>query len=277
MIIAKNLKKSYLVGHVKVEAIKDVSMEIKRGEFVAIFGQSGSGKSTLLNMLGLLDKPTFGTIYLDGKNVSNLSEDQKNIIRLKKFGFVFQEYNIIPEMTALENTMLPALMTDAKMSYIRRKAEYLLRYLGLGKRINHVPAELSGGEKQRVSIARSLMNNPEVMFADEPTANLDTANADIIIKMFKKLSLDLKLTVVLVTHNYNYLRYANRIVHLQDGYVKSTHSSITSHSMHASILKNVETYVKKGLEKNIPKHKIRENLMRAGWREKDLEKIKLLK
>ena len=221
MIVVKNLKKNYVLGNVKVEALKNASFEVQDGEFVIIFGHSGSGKSTLLHLLGLLEEITEGTIIIDGKDSSKLSETEKGNLRLEKMGFVFQEYNILPELTILENVILPALMTNAHKESIMKRAKSIVNYVGLWQRLNHLPAELSGGERQRVSIARSLMNDPKIILADEPTANLDSKNSDNIINLFKKLNAELKVTILLVTHNPKYLQLASKIICLEDGSIKS--------------------------------------------------------
>lgn len=221
MIIVKNLKKDYVLGNVKVEALKNASFDVKDGEFVIIFGHSGSGKSTLLHLLGLLDEITDGSIIMDGKDTSKLSETEKSKLRLEKMGFVFQEYNILPELTVLENVILPALMTSAHKEGIIRRAKSIISYVGLWQRLNHLPSELSGGERQRVSIARALINKPEIILADEPTANLDSKNSDNVIKLFNKLNAELKVTILLVTHNPRYLGLASKIISLEDGSIKS--------------------------------------------------------
>lgn len=220
MIKVKNLKKTYQIGKITVDAVKKANFDIKKGEFAMLFGDSGSGKSSLLHLLGLLDKPTEGNIIIEKYDISKLDDNSKTLIRLYKMGFIFQEYNILPELTALENTILPGLMTDKSKSELRSKGKKLLQYIGLGDRINHVPAELSGGQKQRVSIARALINDPTILFADEPTANLDSENSKIILDLFKKLNKELKLTIVMVTHNPKFLPYANKVIHIKDGVIE---------------------------------------------------------
>ena len=263
MISVRNLNKTYLVGKVSVEAVRDASFDISEGEFVIIHGNSGSGKSTILHLLGLLDEPTKGIIILNKKNVSKLPESEKSKIRLQKMGYIFQEYNILPELTALENTLLPALMTDLHKGAIIKRAEDILKYLGLGKRMSHVPAELSGGEKQRVSIARALINNPEIIFADEPTANVDSATSDRIMDLFKKLNKEFKITIVLVTHNPKYLVYANKVVYIEDGFVKGIKDNKSIDKNY--ILRRLKDYIKDCIKKGVPKNKVIDSLVKAGW------------
>ncbi|MEK6983502.1 MAG: ABC transporter ATP-binding protein [Nanoarchaeota archaeon] len=269
MISVSHLKKTYRVGKIEVDAVKDVSFDVGKGEFVNIHGPSGSGKSTILHLLGLLDDPTKGTITLNGKNVSSLPESEKSKIRLMKMGFVFQEYNILPELTALENTVLPALMTDASHDLIYRKAEKILRYLGLGHRLHHLPSELSGGEKQRVSIARSLINDPEIIFADEPTANLDSVTSEITINLFKKMNEELQLTILLVSHNPKYLVYANKIVFVEDGLVKNIQiNRKTDKSDRFSLLRS---FIRNSLKKGYSINAITSILVKAGWKKSIIE------
>ena len=264
MITVRHLKKTYRVGKIEVDAVRDVSFDVDKGEFVNIHGPSGSGKSTVLHLLGLLDDPTKGTIILDGKDVSNLPESEKSKIRLNKMGFVFQEYNIMPEMTSLENTALPALMVDMSHNAIYEKAEKILRYLGLGRRLHHLPSELSGGEKQRVSIARALINNPEIIFADEPTANLDTVTSDIIINLFKRMNKELKLTILLVSHNPKYLSYADKIVYVEDGLVKNIQTNQNNETRNK--FEMLRLFIKDSLNKGYPKNKIIDSLISVGWK-----------
>lgn len=205
------------MGEVKVRALNNVTLDIKRGEFVAIMGKSGSGKSTLLHQLGLLDTPTSGEIIFQGKNLLDLSESRKARFRLEKFGYVFQEYALLPELTALENVYLPAMALDRKKEdYIKAGIE-VLEQVGLGARLHHRPREMSGGEQQRVAIARALINKPDILFADEPTANLDSASSKQIIGLFQKLNEEMQLTIQMVTHEPDDMKYVNRVVWLNDG------------------------------------------------------------
>ena len=217
MIKVKNLIKTY-PGEVPTQALKGVTLEIAEGEFVALMGRSGSGKSTLLHQLGLLDVPTSGDVIVNGMDVLKLSDTERTRFRLQHLGYVFQEYALIVEFTALENVYFPAMAfgdTSAK-----KRAAHLLNLVGLGDRMNHYPSEMSGGEQQRVAIARSLINNPKVLFADEPTANLDTVSSEVVFKLFQKLNKELKQTILLVTHEPEDKKYVDRVIWLKDGLIK---------------------------------------------------------
>ncbi len=213
----RKLTRIYIMGEVRVPALNNVTFDIKRGEFAAIMGKSGSGKSTLLHQLGLLDIPTSGEIIIDGKNLLKLSESQKAKFRLERFGYVFQEYALLPELTALENVFLPA------MALGRQKVEYIeagikvLEQVGLGTRLHHRPREMSGGEQQRVAIARALINKPNILFADEPTANLDSSSSNQILELFAQLNREIGLTILMVTHEPEDKKYVGRIIWLKDG------------------------------------------------------------
>ena len=217
MIKVKNLTKTYS-GKVSTFALKGVSFEIAEGEFVALMGRSGSGKSTLLHQLGLLDMPTEGSVIINKSDVLALSGEERTRFRLQYLGYVFQEYALISEFTALENVYFPAMaLGDDKA---KERAAHLLELVGLENRTGHRPSEMSGGEQQRVAIARSLINNPKVLFADEPTANLDTVSAKVVLELFQKLNKDLKQTILLVTHEPEDKKYVDRVIWLKDGLIE---------------------------------------------------------
>ncbi len=217
LIDARNLERVYFNGIIRTYALKNISLKIKEGEFVAIMGPSGSGKSTLLHQLGLLDTPTKGEITIDGEDVVNLSDSERTRFRLEKLGYVFQSYNLIPELTALENVYITPMARGIKKDEYIRAAKEVLEQVGLGDRIDHYPSELSGGQQQRVSIARALVNKPKILFADEPTANLDSDSSDDVVKLFRKLNKELGQTVVMVTHEENEGKKADRIIWIKDG------------------------------------------------------------
>ncbi len=218
MIKVENLIKTY-PGEVPTLALKGVSLEIAEGEFVALMGRSGSGKSTLLHQLGLLDMPTSGSVVINKFNVLTLSDSERTRFRLQHLGYVFQEYALIAEFTALENVSFPAMALGDNSA--KKRAEYLLDLVGLKDRMNHYPNEMSGGEQQRVAIARSLINNPKVLFADEPTANLDTVSSEVVFKLFQKLNKELKQTILVVTHEPEDKKYVDRVIWLKDGLIKN--------------------------------------------------------
>lgn len=211
-----NVWKIYQIGDVKVEALRGADLSIGMGDFVAITGPSGSGKSTIVNMIGALDIPSKGIIYLDGKDISKLHESHLAEIRGKKIGFVFQQFNLISTLSALENVMLPMEFQDRDDA--EEKAREALELVGLKDRMYHKPKELSGGQQQRVAIARALANDPEVILADEPTGNLDSKTGKEIMDLFKDLNKKGK-TIVLVTHDINLINYCKRTIHLLDGKV----------------------------------------------------------
>jgi putative ABC transport system ATP-binding protein len=217
MIAVRGVSKTYALGSVDVEALSGVTLDVAGGEMVCIMGRSGSGKSTLLRQLGLIDHPTEGTIEIDGEEVSGLPERRRSALRLAKLGYVFQEYALLPELTAEENVYLPAMMRGGAARQRRAKARELLARVGLEERARHRPKELSGGEQQRVAIARSLVNDPVVLYADEPTANLDTASGRTVLEALSQLNRELGVTVLYVTHDPAESVYASRQIHLEDG------------------------------------------------------------
>ena len=217
IIELKNVCKSYKMGEVEVKAVCDMSLKIDKGNFVAIMGPSGSGKSTTMNMVGCLDVPTEGSIFLENRNIAHLSESQLAQIRGKKIGFIFQQFNLIPTLTAVENVMLPMMFQNTDESHRKKRAISLLKLVDLEARMDHLPRELSGGEQQRVAIARALANDPEVILADEPTGNLDSKTGQTIVEFLKKLHKTEKKTIIVVTHDENIAKHAEKIVYLHDG------------------------------------------------------------
>lgn len=216
MIQVNNLKKIYNTGVVAVEALKEITLSIEKGEFVAVMGPSGSGKSTFMNLLGLLDTASEGSYILDGEEVCQLNQNQLAVIRNKKLGFVFQSFNLIPSLTALKNVELPMLYAGVKPQERRQRAMAALERAGLADRTHHRPNELSGGQNQRVAIARSVVNNPAVIMADEPTGALDTRTGEEIMTIFKELHTE-GATIVLVTHEPEIAQHAQRILRFKDG------------------------------------------------------------
>jgi ABC-type lipoprotein export system ATPase subunit len=222
LIKLQNIEKTYYLGEIDVPVLKGVSLNIDRGEMVALMGASGSGKTTLMNILGCLDRPTAGRYWLDGTEVSRLSADQRAMIRNRKIGFVFQSFNLLPRTSALENVIMPLAYTASSMSTreAKKRGMALLERVGLGHRTDHEPSQLSGGQQQRVAIARALINNPPLLFADEPTGNLDSTTSKEILQMFQKLSAEEGITVVLVTHDAMVGGHAKRIVRMSDGLIE---------------------------------------------------------
>jgi putative ABC transport system ATP-binding protein len=216
IVEAFNLKKTYLLGKVPVNALRGVNLKVESGDFLAILGPSGSGKSTLLNLIGALDKPTEGKMLIEDVDVSTLNDGQLANLR-RRIGFVFQFFNLIPRFTARENVELPMAIAGLSKADRRKRAEDLLETVGLKERINHKPAELSGGEQQRVAIARALANNPKFLVMDEPTGNIDSKTANEIICLIKRLNEDKAVTIIMVTHDQHLAGQSKRIVQMVDG------------------------------------------------------------
>ena len=219
IIELRNVWKVYQMGNVDVNALRGMNFKVKKNEFVSIMGPSGSGKSTTVNMVGCLDIPTKGQVYLDGKDIANLAESDLAQIRGRKIGFVFQTFNLIPTLSAKENIILPMIFQDIPTDKREERAEKLLRLVELEKRMNHRPTELSGGEQQRVAIARSLANDPDVILADEPTGNLDSKTGKMVMEFLRNLNENEGKTIVMVTHDANLAKHADRIAYLKDGVI----------------------------------------------------------
>jgi len=219
IIKLEDVWKIYKMGTVEVQALRGINMEIKRGRFVAIQGPSGSGKSTAMNMVGCLDVPTKGRIFLEHKDISHMTESDLAQIRGQKIGFIFQQFNLIPTLSALENITLPMMFQNTSREERVKRATELLEMVDLGDRIHHKPTEMSGGQQQRVAIARSLANDPEVVLADEPTGNLDSKTGNIVMAFLKKLHKDKGKTIIMVTHDANLAKFADRIAYLKDGQI----------------------------------------------------------
>ena len=223
LIRLENVWKVYQLGKVEIEVLRGINLEIAPGNFVVLLGPSGSGKSTLLNITGLLDVPTKGRVLLEGQDTSLLSEDELAHIRGKKIGFIFQQFNLLPNLNALDNVMIPMLFQGAPEKERRERAEFLLSSVGLKERILHRPFELSGGEQQRIAIARSLANNPEFIVADEPTGNLDSTTGQKIMEILMDLHEKENKTMIVVTHDPTIAEYSGQIVNIKDGQIASNH------------------------------------------------------
>lgn len=213
----EHVTKTYHMGMVAVHALDDISLEIPTGCMACIIGKSGSGKSTLLRQLSLIDKPTKGSIYIHNKEVTKLSEYKRSAMRLSRLGYVFQEYALLAELTALENVYLPAMMLGKSAAQYKKQATELLDLVGLEPHAKHRPKELSGGEQQRVAIARALINQPQIIYADEPTANLDSLSARTVMETLVRLNEELRVTILFVSHDPDDKKYAQRLIYLKDG------------------------------------------------------------
>jgi putative ABC transport system ATP-binding protein len=222
MIEIEDLRKIYHMGDVEVRALDGVTLDIEKGEFLGITGASGSGKTTLLHMLGLLDIPTSGKIVIEGMDISRLTDYEKTMFRLYKLGYVFQDYALVPDLTVMENVSLPAMLRKDRTEEQYRAASFeVLQRIGLCDRRDHLPRELSGGQQQRVSVARAMVNKPDILFADEPCANLDTENSRMVLDLFREINEEMKQTIVMVSHEDWHKDYFHRIVRLQDGQIIS--------------------------------------------------------
>ena len=220
IVKVQGVKKAYRMGKVIVPALRGVSFEVREGEFLAVLGPSGSGKSTLLHLIGCLDRPDEGKIIVDGADVLKLSDEELAELRLRKIGFVFQFFNLLPRLTAIKNVELPLIIAGVPEKEARERAKEMLRLVGLEARVSHRPIELSGGEQQRVAIARALINNPKIVLADEPTGNLDTKSGWEIVQLMKRLNEERGQTFIVVTHDPHIAETADRILYLKDGLIE---------------------------------------------------------
>src|SRR5262245_24893972 len=222
IIKLENLTKTYYLGEIEWPVLKGITLSIRRGELVALMGASGSGKSTLMNILGCLDRPTSGRYWLDGQEISQLSADGRALVRKQKIGFVFQNFNLLARTSALENVMMPLITPPRSLSdhEARNRAREVLVRVGLGDRLDHHPSQLSGGQQQRVAIARALVNHPPLLFADEPTGNLDSKTSEEILRMFEELNAQEGITLILVTHDPGVASHAQRVIRIRDGLIE---------------------------------------------------------
>ncbi len=223
LIELRDITKTYHLGEIDLPVLTGISLNVARNELVALMGASGSGKSTLMNILGCLDHPTTGQYWLDGEEVSRFSADDRAMVRNRKIGFVFQSFNLLPRTSALDNVMMPLSYTAGHLSdrEARRQAVEMLELVGLGDRMHHEPSQLSGGQQQRVAIARALVNHPPLLFADEPTGNLDSHTSEEVLRMFQDLNQKEGITIILVTHDAEVAAHANRKIHIRDGHIEA--------------------------------------------------------
>ncbi len=224
LIELRDIRKTYHLGEVDVPVLMGVSLNVSRGEFVALMGTSGSGKSTLMNIVGCLDRPSSGEYWFDGGEISRLNASERARLRNRMIGFVFQTFNLLPRTTALENVMMPLIYARENLTENQKKqrAAVLLEKVGLADRLDHLPSQLSGGQQQRVAIARSLINHPQVLLADEPTGNLDSRTNEELLQMFRQLNMSDGITIILVTHDPGVAQHARRTVHIKDGLIEKS-------------------------------------------------------
>jgi putative ABC transport system ATP-binding protein len=234
LLQAKKLRKNFTRGTTEVEALRGVDLSISKGEFVSIMGPSGSGKSTLLHLIGGLDLPTSGEVLIDGEPIQNLSDQALSEFRRRKLGFIFQFFNLLPTLSALENVALPRLLDGQSISEVEGKAKALLTQMGLGARIGHRPDQLSGGEMQRVAIARALVTDPLLILADEPTGNLDSKSGEAVLRLLAEMARERGHTILMVTHDANAASFGTRLVRLRDGEIESDTKIEPRKETHAS-------------------------------------------
>ncbi|PKN23237.1 MAG: macrolide ABC transporter ATP-binding protein [Deltaproteobacteria bacterium HGW-Deltaproteobacteria-3] len=222
LITLRSIEKTYQMGDIAVPVLKGISLSIRQGELVALTGSSGSGKSTLMNILGCLDRPNAGEYWLEGQEVSQLSADERALLRNRKLGFVFQSFNLLARTSALENVAMPLTYSAENLSEreARERAAEMLSRVGLADRLDHHPSQLSGGQQQRVAIARALINRPPVLFADEPTGNLDSKTSEEVLQMFERLNTEDHITIIMVTHDPKVAGHANRVIRMDDGVIQ---------------------------------------------------------
>jgi ABC-type lipoprotein export system ATPase subunit len=221
LIELRDICKDYQLGELSVPVLRGVSLAVERGESVSLMGSSGSGKSTLMNILGCLDRPTSGEYWFEGQEVSRLTADERALLRNRRFGFVFQSFNLLPRTSALDNVAMPLAYGAHHLTEheARERAAEMLRRFGLGDRLDHEPSQLSGGQQQRVAIARALINRPPLLFADEPTGNLDSRTSEEVLRMFEQLHVEEGITIIMVTHDPKVASHTQRIIHIQDGQI----------------------------------------------------------
>jgi putative ABC transport system ATP-binding protein len=230
MIEITDLRRIYQMGNVEVRALDGITLNIEKGEFLGIMGASGSGKTTLLHLVGLLDLPTSGRVMIDGLDILHLSDYEKTMFRLYKLGYVFQDYALVPDLTVMENVSLPAMLRkDRTEAQVKKDSYGILQRIGLCDRRDHLPRELSGGQQQRVSIARAMVNRPEILFADEPCANLDSENSKMVLELFHEINEEFKQTIIMVSHEEWHKDYFHRIIKLKDGKIVSDGFNGASH------------------------------------------------